>query len=216
MKFYYFYHILFFLLKVNKIIKASSPFRYKSSFNSETDRLFKINNLHSCDSMLKNIPINYPTEFTKDVIMAHRGLWGFYPEHSIRGFELAYFMGAHYLETDVNLTKDKKLIIFHDPYLDDTTDIADHTTFHDRKRNETIDGIYLENKFFVSDFTYDELLTLYTKQRNLLRPQIYNKEFKILLIEDLIEMVLKYNMNLYTRRPRKRENAERPNTINSH
>ncbi len=57
--------------------------------------------------------------------MAQRGLFGLYPEHFIKGFESAYFMGANYVETDVNLTKDKKLIIFHDPYLDYTIDIEE-------------------------------------------------------------------------------------------
>jgi len=170
----------------------SSPNFLKERFLSslEINHLSHINN---CNHIVNHFHNNFHTPYTKDVVMAHRGFWGFYPEHSKRGFELAYFMGAHYLETDVNLTKDKKLIIFHDPILDETTDIGDHPEFSNRKRNQTIDGTYFENKYFVSDFTYDELLTLYVKQRNPIRPQMYNKEFKILLIENLIEMVLGYN-----------------------
>jgi glycerophosphoryl diester phosphodiesterase len=179
-----------YLLFLAFTVTSSNLLRERFSSYSELDHLSHLNN---CDNIIHDFSTNFHTPYTKDVIMAHRGFWGYYPEHSIRGFELAYFMGAHYLETDVNLTKDKKLIIFHDPILDETTDIAEHPEFQNRKRNQTIDGIFFENKFFVSDFTYDELLTLYVKQRNPSRPQLYNKEFKILLIEELIEMALKYN-----------------------
>jgi glycerophosphoryl diester phosphodiesterase len=126
-------------------------------------------------------------------VMAHRGVWGYFPEHSLRGFELAYFMSADYLETDINITKDNKLIIYHDSYLDDATNINDFPEFNDRRKSAKVDGILVKNKLFTSDFTFDEIKKFYLKQRKPIRPQLYNQDFKILLFEDLIEMVLRFN-----------------------
>lgn len=128
-----------------------------------------------------------------NIVMAHRGLWGYYPEHSIRGFELAYFMGADYLETDLQLTKDGELIIFHDCYLDDTTDVNQHEEFQSRRRTDSVDGLLYKDKLFVCDFTFEELQTLFIKQRVYGRPTNYDHEFKIILLEDLIKMTLKLN-----------------------
>lgn len=126
-------------------------------------------------------------------ILAHRGFWGYLPEHSIKGFELAYFMGADYLETDINLTKDGELIIIHDAFLDDVTDVNIYPEFEIRRKNATVDGSKVTNKLFVSDFTLEEINVLYLKQRNRNRPQIYNKEFRVLKLETLIEMTISYN-----------------------
>lgn len=152
-----------------------------------------LNNLINLNSEPKKENSTLRTFFLQNKIMAHRGLFGYFPEHSIKGFELAYYMGADYLETDINLTKDGKMVIFHDPILNVVTDIAEYPQFQSRKRNKTIDGISYENSFFISDFTYEELSQFYLLQRFKNRPQIYNKEFKILLIEDLINLVLALN-----------------------
>ncbi len=133
------------------------------------------------------------SELLKNKIMAHRGLYGYFPEHSKKGFELAFFMGADFLETDINLTKDGKIVIFHDPNLDDVTNISEFPEFENRKRTKMIDGILYTNKLFISDFTYEEISRLYTRQRFSNRPQIYNNEFKMLLMEDLIKMVIEKN-----------------------
>lgn len=132
-------------------------------------------------------------EFLKDKIMAHRGLFGYLPEHTIKGFQMAYFMGADFMETDIGLTKDLKMIVFHDPVLDHATNIEDFPEFADRRTTKTIDGKVFKNNFFITDFTYEEILKLNTKQRHSNRPQIYNKEFKILLIENVIDMVIEFN-----------------------
>ena len=101
----------------------------------------------------------------KNVIMAHRGTWGYFPEHALDGFTTAYYMGTDYLETDISITKDGQLIVFHDAYLDDVTDIFEHDEFISRLRNDTVDGNLVRNKLFVADFTYDEIQTLFINQR---------------------------------------------------
>ena len=135
------------------------------------------------NSRISNLNLN--NRLKDKTVMAHRGVWGYFPEHSIKGFELAYFMGTDYLETDVNMTKDGHLIVFHDAYLDDTTNVNDYEEFQSRRKSEVVDGLMVDNKLFTADFTLEELNRLFLKQRNPLRPQIYNKEFKVVLLEIL-------------------------------
>ncbi|MFW9825430.1 MAG: glycerophosphodiester phosphodiesterase [Candidatus Thorarchaeota archaeon] len=52
----------------------------------------------------------------KPYIFGHRGASGYEIENTFPAFNKAVSMGAG-IETDVQLTKDKKLICFHDPYI---------------------------------------------------------------------------------------------------
>ncbi len=55
-------------------------------------------------------------------ICAHRGAMDTHPENTISAFEEAIRLGAHMIELDVRMTKDKKLVIIHDDTVDRTTD----------------------------------------------------------------------------------------------
>lgn len=52
----------------------------------------------------------------KPYIFAHRGASGYEIENTIPSFKKAISMGVG-IETDIQITKDKKLICFHDPYV---------------------------------------------------------------------------------------------------
>lgn len=56
------------------------------------------------------------------MIYAHRGASGYAPENTCRAFELACDMGADGVELDVQLTKDRRLVVFHDETIDRVTD----------------------------------------------------------------------------------------------
>lgn len=56
---------------------------------------------------------------TKNI--AHRGFSGKYPENTMLAFEKAVEMGADGIELDVQLTKDKEVVIFHDYTLERMT-----------------------------------------------------------------------------------------------
>jgi len=60
----------------------------------------------------------------KGLICAHRGARSLAPENTMSALVMAQKCGAHCLETDVQLTKDNALVIFHDDTLGRTTDIA--------------------------------------------------------------------------------------------
>lgn len=48
--------------------------------------------------------------------------------------------GADFIETDILASKDGVLICFHDVTLDETTDVANHTKFSNRKRTYEVQG----------------------------------------------------------------------------
>ena len=84
------------------------------------------------------------------VIVAHRGASGYLPEHTLEAKALAYNMGVKYLEQDLAMTKDNRLVVIHDHYLDRVTDVADK--FPDRARKD--------GRYYVIDFTLDEIKSL--------------------------------------------------------
>ena len=51
------------------------------------------------------------------LIIAHRGASGRFPENSVQAFKQALSMGADAVEFDVRLTKDRKIVVSHDPGL---------------------------------------------------------------------------------------------------
>lgn len=55
------------------------------------------------------------------MLIGHRGATGYIDEHTLEGYSLALEKGADYIELDVQLTKDGKLLCMHDSTLDRTT-----------------------------------------------------------------------------------------------
>jgi glycerophosphoryl diester phosphodiesterase len=49
--------------------------------------------------------------------------------------------GADFIETDILASKDGVLICSHDVTLDDTTDIANHSQYADRKTTYEVQGV---------------------------------------------------------------------------
>lgn len=57
-------------------------------------------------------------------VIAHRGARSLAPENTRTAAQQAYDIGADLWETDVNITRDNRLILFHDQTLDRCTDVA--------------------------------------------------------------------------------------------
>jgi glycerophosphoryl diester phosphodiesterase len=55
------------------------------------------------------------------LIIAHRGYSSKYPENTMVAFQAAVTAGAHMIELDVGLSKDRRLIVIHDDTVDRTT-----------------------------------------------------------------------------------------------
>lgn len=89
------------------------------------------------------------------VVIAHRGASGHLPEHTLEAYAYAYAQGADYIEPDLNLSKDGKLIVLHDASLNATTDVA--VRFPNRVRES--------GEFLPEDFTLEELKQLRVQER---------------------------------------------------
>lgn len=89
------------------------------------------------------------------LVIAHRGASGYLPEHTLEAKALAHAQAADFIEQDVVLTKDDVPVVLHDIHLDGVCDVADR--FPDRRRSD--------GRFYVLDFTLDELRTLRVCER---------------------------------------------------
>ena len=98
------------------------------------------------------------------IVIAHRGASGERPEHTLAAYRLAIAQGADVIEPDLVPTKDGVLVARHENNIADTTDVADHPEFKDRRATKTIDG-EKQTGWFTEDFTLAELKTLRAKER---------------------------------------------------
>ncbi len=89
--------------------------------------------LDSCEKHLDSVIADEIS--TQFVNYAHRGASEYLPENTLLAFYTGIYMGANGIETDVRLTKDGVMILFHDDTIDRVTDASGK----------------------VEDYTYDEL-----------------------------------------------------------
>ncbi|MDA1361160.1 glycerophosphodiester phosphodiesterase family protein [Glycomyces luteolus] len=125
------------------------------------------------------------------LVIAHRGASGYMPEHTLEAYALAVELGADVIEPDLVLTKDGELLARHEPVLDETTDVAAHPEFADRKTTKLIDGKPVTG-FFADDFTLAELKTLRAEERlPALRPDsaAYDGRFELVTYDEVLDYV---------------------------
>jgi glycerophosphoryl diester phosphodiesterase len=124
------------------------------------------------------------------LVVGHRGASGYRPEHTLASYELAARMGADYIEPDLVTTKDGVLVARHEPEISETTDVAQHPEFADRKVTKSLDGVALTG-WFTEDFTLAELKTLRAKERiPAVRQQntIYDGRYQVPTFQEVIEL----------------------------
>ena len=133
------------------------------------------------------------------LILAHRGASQIFPENTMLSMRGALGTeAADYLEMDLQLTKDYVLVVFHDKYLNDVTDVKKKFTKHRARK---------DGKYYVVDFTYAELQNLkitsrYYKilgfRKNLTKFRNYekyytNKDNRIPSFQEVIDLTKAYN-----------------------
>ena len=91
----------------------------------------------------------------KKLVIAHRGASGYLPEHTLAAKAMAYAQGADYIEQDLVMTRDDQLVVLHDRHLDTVTNVA--AVFPGRDRDD--------GRFYVIDFTFDEIRQLAVTER---------------------------------------------------
>jgi glycerophosphoryl diester phosphodiesterase len=133
------------------------------------------------------------------LIIGHRGSAGYRPEHTLAAYELGARMGADYVEPDLVTTKDHVLVARHEPNITDTTDVASHPEFADRKTTKTIDGL-TQTGWFTDDFTLAELKTLRAKERLPAvrqRNTIYDGRYQVPTFQEVIDLVKRLSRELH-------------------
>jgi glycerophosphoryl diester phosphodiesterase len=93
----------------------------------------------------------------KPWLIAHRGASAYAPENTIPAFQLAAEQGAHFVEFDLQLTKDRQIVCLHDNSLERTTDAED--VFPERFRSFG-EGAQATRRWMLEDFTLVELKRL--------------------------------------------------------
>jgi glycerophosphoryl diester phosphodiesterase len=131
--------------------------------------------------------ISRPQMKTTPLVIGHRGTAGYRPDHTLEGYTLAIEMGADFIEPDLVLTKDGRMIARHEPMIGGTTDVANHPEFAKRKTKRMVDGVEYDD-WFASDFTLAELKTLRAVQPLARRDQQYNGQFQIPTLEEVIAL----------------------------
>jgi len=96
-----------------------------------------------------NAPVKTP------LIIAHRGASGYLPEHSLAAKALAHGLGADYLEQDIVASRDGELLVLHDVWLDEVSDVA--ARFPGRSR--------ADGRHYCIDFDLDEIRSLQFGER---------------------------------------------------
>ncbi len=75
-------------------------------------------------------------------VVAHRGDSKNFPENTIPAFESAAALGVDVIETDVHLTKDGEIVIWHDPTLERNTDGSGTLESHTLEELKALDAGY--------------------------------------------------------------------------
>jgi|GEM_PF-1173077 len=117
------------------------------------------------------------------VVIAHRGDSGAYPEHTLAAYRSALEKGADYLEPDIVLTRDGVPVCRHDLELKQTTDIAKHPEFADRKGKG----------WPVTSFNVAELKRLRAVQHVQGRDRSMDGRFAVPTLAELIDLVHEHN-----------------------
>lgn len=124
---------------------------------------------------------------SEPLVIGHRGASGYRPEHTLESYALAIEMGADFIEPDLVLTKDGRMIARHEPMIGATTDVASHPEFANRKTKRMVDGVEYDD-WFTSDFTLAEIKTLRAVQSRAGRDKQYDGLFQIPTLEEVIAL----------------------------
>jgi glycerophosphoryl diester phosphodiesterase len=138
--------------------------------------------LTSCVGSHGNNSSEAPRKLTlraaRPIVIAHRGASGYRPEHTLASYELAIEMGADFIEPDLVSTKDGVPIARHENEISETTDVADHPEFADRRAIKRIDGREVTG-WFTEDFTLAEIKMLRARERLPFRDPSFNGRFEV-------------------------------------
>jgi glycerophosphoryl diester phosphodiesterase len=124
------------------------------------------------------------------LVIGHRGAAGWRPEHTAAAYTYGVQTGADWIEPDLVPTKDHVLVVRHENEISQTTDVARHPEFADRRTTKTVDGRSVTG-WFTEDFTLAELKTLRAVERLPLvrnRNTVFDGREQILTFQEVVDL----------------------------
>jgi glycerophosphoryl diester phosphodiesterase len=122
-------------------------------------------------------------------IQGHRGCRGLLPENSLPAFKKAIELGVHTIELDLAISKDKKVVVSHEPFMK-----SDYCL--DNKGNEIAKDDELNYNFYQMPYDSIKLFDCGSKIFDKFPKQEKVKVYKPLLSE-VIELSESLNSNIY-------------------
>ncbi|KAJ2886987.1 hypothetical protein IWW38_005186, partial [Coemansia aciculifera] len=124
------------------------------------------------------------------------------PEHTRASYWQAALEGADYIEPDLALTKDGYLVVNHNEWLSDNTNVATIPELAHLKANKTWvdeagDAVTRINDWFIADMTLKQLKLVRVNQAPLAwRPQHFNGMFGVLSFEEYLQIIRNVTVEL--------------------
>lgn len=118
-----------------------------------------------------------PGSLPLPLIIAHRGDVTNAPENTISAFKRALDLGADGIELDVRLTRDQKLVVFHDRFLDRTSNGSGLVNHHTLDEILTLDV----GSWFAPEFKGEQPPTLDEVFESLPADFLINVEMKVIM-----------------------------------
>lgn len=149
--------------------------------------------LAGCANMMSEKPSHRP------LVIAHRGASAYRPEHTLAAYQLAIEQGADFIEPDLVMTQDHVLVCRHENEISQTTNVADHPEFAERRKAKTVDGVEALG-WWVEDFTLAELKTLRCRERiPQLRPAntSFNDQIEIPTFAEALALAQQHGRGIY-------------------
>lgn len=137
------------------------------------------------------------------LVIAHRGASAYATDHTFAAYDLAIQMGAEYIEIDIQMTKDGKLVALHDTVvlLEDKERAVADVTFselqqHFTPKNDTEKILFASSSYNVPDLRVidlEEILVNYGEDTNYVieikSPSIYPD-----IEKELLELLSEYHL----------------------
>ncbi|KAJ1645954.1 hypothetical protein LPJ64_002511 [Coemansia asiatica] len=140
----------------------------------------------------------------KPRLVGHRGEKSFMPEHTLGSYWQAALEGVDFIEPDLGLTKDGHLVVNHNEFLGQNTNVALIPELAYLKTNKTwiddTDGkpLTVTNEWFISDMTLDQVKKVRVNQASEYpwRPQHFNGFFEVLTFEEYLQIARNLTIDL--------------------
>ena len=130
-------------------------------------------------------------------VLGHRGICARFPENTLISFEAAIDLGVDLIEFDVNLTRDRELVVIHDNSIDRTSDHTGLTRDYTLAELKTFDfGVRFSENFKGTIIpTLREVLELVNSKSDTLLLNVEIKDMTHECVDKTVAMLHEYGLS---------------------